>query len=129
MVWLLKKKKTPAGVAPTLTIDPFREAMQQLKQVQSNTSSIKQYYSVLTDIFRLYIFRKKGILSLQKATDDLVIQLRNLNLDKDLFSQLSQSLLLSDSVKFAKYIPSEQDNKMIFETIKRAIEKIESSKI
>jgi hypothetical protein len=127
MIWLLRKKKSPGGIAPAPKIDPYKEAMQQLQQVQRKTGSVKEYYSLLTDIFRLYIFRKKGILSLQKTTDDLVQQLRNLNLDKDLFGQLAQSLQLSDSVKFAKFIPSEQDNKMIFETIKSAIEKIESS--
>lgn len=127
MIWLLRKKKSPGEIAPAPKIDPFKEAMQQLQQVQKKTGPTKQYYSSLTDIFRLYIFRKKGILSLQKTTDDLVVQLRNLNLEKELFSQLTQSLQLSDSVKFAKFIPAEQDNKMIFETIKTSIERIENS--
>ncbi|HVT84071.1 MAG TPA: hypothetical protein VHD35_02670 [Chitinophagaceae bacterium] len=127
MIWLLRKKRSSAEVAPVAKIDPYKEAMQQLQQVQKKTGSIKEYYSSLTDIFRLYIFRKKGILSLQKTTEDLVVQLRNLNLDKGLFNQLAQSLQLSDSVKFAKYTPSEQDNKMIFETIKKGIDRIENS--
>jgi hypothetical protein len=127
MIWLLRKKKSSAEIAPASKIDPYKEAMQQLQQILKKIGSTKEYYSLLTDTFRFYIFRKKGILSLQKTTDDLIVQLRDLNLDKELFTQLSQSLQLGDSVKFAKFIPSEQDNKMIFETIKTAIEKIESS--
>lgn len=127
MIWLLRKKKSSAKIATAPKVDPYKEAMRQLQQVQKKPGAAKQYYSSLTDIFRLYIFRKKGIHSLQKTTDDLVGQIRNLNLDRELFNQLSQSLQLSDSVKFAKYIPSEQDNNMIFDTIKKAIEKIESS--
>ncbi len=80
--------------------------MKQLEQLQRDKPETKLYYSKLTDIFRLYIFQKKGILSLQKTTDDLVIQLKSLNLNKEQFDKLSQSLRLSDFVKFAKYIPS-----------------------
>ena len=65
----------------------------------------KQYYSELVDIFKVYVLAKTGIHSLQNTTDDLVKQLRGLNIPKDQFEQLSQSLRLSDFVKFAKYIP------------------------
>ncbi|MBS1920261.1 MAG: hypothetical protein JST17_08410 [Bacteroidetes bacterium] len=127
MIWLLKKKKSPKENSALIKVDAYKEAMQQLQQVQKKTDHVKQYYSTLTDIFRLYIFRKKGVLSLQETTDDLIAQLRRLNLDKELFSQLFQSLQLSDSVKFAKFIPTEQDNKIVFETIKKSIERIENS--
>jgi hypothetical protein len=66
-------------------------------------------------------------LSLQKTTDDLVIQLKTLPLDKEQFDTLSQALRLSDFVKFAKYIPSEKDNEDCFEEIKNTIIKIEKS--
>ncbi|MCC7400570.1 MAG: hypothetical protein IT214_03705 [Chitinophagaceae bacterium] len=125
MAWLLWQRKSQNVIAEIPKIDAYKEAMQQLQQAERNTGSPKQFYSLLIDIFRLYVFRKKGILSLQETTDDLVVQLRQLNLEKELFGHLSQSLQLSDSVKFAKFIPSEQDNKMTFETIKRSIEEIE----
>lgn len=127
IVWLLRQKKSQAVKDTAHKIDAYREAMQQLQQIQKSRGTTKQYYSALTDIFRLYVFRKKGILSLQKSTDDVILQLKGLHLDKELFTQLSQSLQLSDSVKFAKFIPSEQDDKMVFDSIKNSIQRIENS--
>lgn len=127
IAWLLVKRKKPEKELSVKQIDPYQEAMQHLKQIQKETGSLKQYYSSLVDVFRLYVFRKKGIHSLQKTTDDLVIQLKQLGLERKRFDELAQVLRLSDSVKFAKYIPSDEDNKMTFEIIKNAIEIIERS--
>jgi len=79
----------------------------------------------LVDIFRIYVLNKTGIHSLQNTTDDLVSQLRGLNISKEQFDQLSQSLRLSDFVKFAKYIPAEGDNKNSFGAISGSIQQIE----
>jgi hypothetical protein len=127
IMYLLRKKKILPAAAPAISTNPFQEAIQQLEQLQRDKPDVKQYHSKLTDIFRLYIFRKKGILSLQKTTDDLVLQLKNLNLDKQQFDKLSQSLRLSDFVKFAKYLPSEDDNRNCYEETKKAIVTIEKT--
>ncbi len=127
LLYLQRKKKPQLVSAPKVVINPYEEALKQLEQLERNKPEAKQYHSKLTDIFRLYIFRKKGILSLQKTTNDLVLQLKNLNLDKQQFDKLSQSLRLSDFVKFAKYLPSNDDNSNCFEEIKNAIVTIEKS--
>ena len=64
---------------------------------------------------------------MQKTTDDLVVQLKGLNLDKNQFDKLSQSLRLSDFVKFAKYIPTGEDDKTCYEDIKKSIMTLEQS--
>ncbi|MDZ4810428.1 MAG: BatD family protein [Bacteroidota bacterium] len=127
LLYLRRRKKHEPVAVPKIMISPYEEAMKQLEQLQRNKPEAKQYHSVLTDIFRLYIFRKKGILSLQKTTDDLVIQLKSLNLAKEQFDKLSQSLRLSDFVKFAKYIPTSEDDKICFEEIKKSIIILEQS--
>lgn len=124
---LLRKKKTPVTQKTEQAIDPYKEAMTQLETLQKQRPDSKQYYSSLTDIFRLYIFRKKGILSLQKTTDDLVLQLRSLDLNKDQFDKLAQALRLSDFVKFAKYQPTDTDDAVSFESIKQTITTIQGS--
>ena len=48
---------------------------------------------------------------------------------KEQFEKLSQSLRLSDFVKFAKYIPSLEDDKNSFDTINWSIQKIEQLSI
>ena len=127
LLYLQRKKKPQPVIVPKAVISPYEEAMKQLEQLQSDKPGAKQYHSKLTDIFRLYIFRKKGILSLQKTTDDLIIQLKSLILTKEQFDKLSQSLRLSDFVKFAKYISTNEDDKLAFEEIKNAIITIEKT--
>ena len=127
LFYLLKKKKPAPVSVRKVSINPYEEAMKQLEQLHREKPETKLYYSKLTDIFRLYIFQKKGILSLQKTTDDLVIQLKSLNLGKEQFDKLSQSLRLSDFVKFAKYIPSADDDSNSFNEIRNAIITIEKT--
>ena len=124
LVYFLRKKK-PVVVATAPVIDPYQEAMKQLNKLQQERTDQKQYYSQLIDIFRVYADKKKGIHSLQKTTDDLVVQLKAIPISKEQFERLSQALRLGDFVKFAKYIPSTDDDKSVFETIKNSITAIE----
>jgi hypothetical protein len=106
-------------------VDPFKEAMTQLEKLQRDNQEAKQYYSRLVDIFRVYILNRTGIHSLQNTTDDLVKQLRGLNIHKEQFEQLSQVLRQSDFVKFAKFIPSAENDKNAYDTISLSIQQIE----
>ena len=81
LLWLfLRKKKKEPLQKQEVVIDPYQEATKSLTELQAKNPGAKEFYSALTDIFRLYIFRKKGVLSLQKTTDDLVHQLRKLGI-------------------------------------------------
>ncbi len=126
-VYLLRKKKPATLVSANVETDPYDDAMKQLEQLQKDKPESKKYHSKLTDIFRLYIFRKKGILSLQKTTTDLVWQLKNLNFTKEQFDKLAQTLRLCDFVKFAKYVPTSEDDKVAFEVILNTIRTMEQS--
>ena len=128
IIWLLTKKKKKPAVIEAKPIDPFKEAMLQLDKLQKENISVQPFYTELVNIFRLYVFRKKGIQSLQKTTDDLITQLRDINVNKEQFEKLSDSLRLSDAVKFAKYIPDQEDNKVAFKNIKDSIQAIEQMK-
>lgn len=123
------RRKKPVPVIPQIAtgINPYEEAMKELEQLRQLKPGVKEFHSRLTVIFRLYIYRKKGILSLQKTTDDLIVQLKGLNMGKEQFDKLAQSLRLSDFVKFAKYAPSEEDNRNCLEEIKHSIMTIEKS--
>ena len=124
---LLRKKKKP--VARTVFVDPYKAAKQELEKLQKESLPSKAFYTRLVDIFRLYISRRKGIASLQKTTDDLVVQLRSLKLPGDEFNRLAQSLRLSDFVKFARFEPAENDKTDSFKTIKDLIDDIEKTEI
>src|SRR4030095_11752962 len=125
LVLLFRRKKKPAAEVVQPPPDPYKEAMEQLKKLQAEKVDAKQFYSRLTDIFRIYVFEKRGIHSLQNTTHDLVGQLRSLNMTKDQFDQLEQGLMLSDFVKFAKYVPSPDNDKYVFDIIVSAIQQLE----
>jgi LPXTG-motif cell wall-anchored protein len=125
LVLIFRKKKKPVVTVVEPPVDPYKEAMVQLEKLQKEKPEAKQYYSKLVDIFRIYVLNKTGIHSLQNTTDDLVSQLRGLNIYKEQFEKLSQALRLSDFVKFAKYIPSDGDDKNSLETITLSIQQIE----
>jgi LPXTG-motif cell wall-anchored protein len=125
VVLIFRKKKKPVVTVVEPPVDPYKEAMTQLEKLQKEKPEVKQYYSKLVDIFRIYVLNKTGIHSLQNTTDDLVSQLRELKIPKEQFEKISQTLRLSDFVKFAKYIPSSEDDKNSFDTINWSIQKIE----
>ena len=132
LIYLLtrKKKKKPAQATEAQKIiDPYTEAIRQLEILQEENllakDETKLYYSRLTDIFRVYVEKRKNIHSLQQTTDDLVYQLKNIHLDKEQYDQLAGALRLVDFVKFAKYIPTDADHANVYDTIKKTIEQIE----
>ena len=125
--FLLKRKKVPVNVVMAPALNPLEEAMKQLEILQNQKSSGKIYHTKLIDIFKLYVLKKKNILSLQKTTDDLVRQLNPILNDKEMYNQLQQALRLSDYVKFAKYVSTAEDDRTTFETILKTIKKIEQS--
>ena len=121
---LARKKKEPTG-SKAPPIDPFTEARQELEKLRRENLPAKIFYTRLVDIFRLYVLRRKEIASLQKTTDDLVVQLRSLRLPENDFNKLAQVLRMSDFVKFAKYEPSDADRQESFKIIKSSIEAIQ----
>ena len=127
IIFLLTRKKKPA-IAEAKPIDSFKEAMLQLDKLEKGNIPLQNFYTELVNIFRLYIFRKKGIQSLQKTTDDLVLQLKNINMPKEQFDKLAEALRLSDAVKFAKYTPGAEETRLAFKNIKDSIQSIEQIK-
>lgn len=125
--FLVRKKKNPLARIPF--VDPYKEARQELEKLGKENLASKLFYTRLVDIFRVYISRRKGIASLQKTTDDLVVQLRSLQLPAEDFNRLAQSLRLSDFVKFAKFEPAVSDKTDSFKTIKDFIDSIEKIEI
>lgn len=125
--FLLRKRKTP--VVKTAPVDAYKEAKQELEKLGKENLTSKVFYTRLVDIFRLYISRRKKIASLQKTTDDLVVQLRSLKLPAEEFNRLAQSLRMSDFVKFARFEPAESDKNDSFKTIKDFIDDMEKIEI
>ena len=129
LIYIFVRKKQPEIVVVP-PVDPYTEAMKLLDSLgKRNEQPAKDYYTRLTDIFRNYLARKKNISSMQKTTDDIVVQLEPLKLPPEQYKKLAQSLRLADFVKFAKFNPSAEDDQESFNIIKETINSIEKSSV
>ena len=104
----------------------YKKAIKKLNALQKrNESDSKIFYTELIQTFREYLHKRKNMYSFSKTTDDLSIQIEKLNMDKEKYQQLVQTLQLSDMVKYAKYQPTFQENQTAFNSVKNSIIAIE----
>ena len=104
----------------------YRKALQELEKLErERETDAKSFHTELVNIFRTYLKGAKGIQSFSKTTDDLSIQLQGQKLPQAEYTNLVQTLRLSDLVKFAAYQPAENINREALHTIKQSITTIE----
>jgi hypothetical protein len=119
-----KKKKEDEIKKPDENI--YKTSLLRLDKLkESNLGDPKIYYTELIDIFRDYLHKRKGIQSFSKTTDDLAIQIHDLQLQVSKQQYLFQTLRLSDLVKFARYQPSTTEQIESLEIIRQNIIDIE----
>lgn len=110
-------------------IDAYKQAVAALEELRTKTGGdSKTFYTGLIDIFRTYSHQRKGLQFYQKTTDEMSRQLKNLNLPSGQFTALIQVLQISDVVKFARFQPTEEENKIALETIRKSIVTLENTK-
>lgn len=125
LVYIFYKKKTiPEPVV--IHKNAFELAMKDLEALNVDEHP-KVFFTKLGNIFREYLEKRKGIYSMQKTTDDLVVQLKDIHMQGDDFARISQTLRLSDYVKFAKYPASQQEMTDSLQVIKSGIQDIEKT--
>ncbi|HTQ63495.1 MAG TPA: BatD family protein [Puia sp.] len=125
----LQQKRKAASVPDRQPVfskkSPYEEAMESLKKLKEQklpeSGHTKLFYTKLNDILRLFVMRQLQIASLEKTNEDLILLLRQLIISGNQFSQLAESLRMSDFVKFAKYTPGKEDNDRNFEVIESSI--------
>jgi hypothetical protein len=127
IVWLLRKKKrnvAPAS-ASAARLPPYEEAMDALEKLKgqglADPIAAKNYYTSLNDILRVFLHRQMDISSLEKTNDELIVQISSAGISKDRFTELAQTLRMSDFVKFARYLPADADNVKNWDVIRNSI--------
>lgn len=124
---LFPRKKKPAQ-GQKLDANAYRTAiadLQKLKKEELAEKDVKTFYVRLVDIFKNYLHSGKGLHSLSKTTDDLSLQILDINLPADKYNDLVQTLRLSDAVKFAKFNPTSEENSLSWEIIRKTIDAID----
>ena len=119
IVWLvlryLRRKKDPEKYSQK-PLEPahvvaFRE-LDKLKQEKIWVKGeVKQYYSRLTEITRIYIERQYDIPAMESTTEEILQAFRRANPEDQLLDDILKELLeLADLVKFAREDPLPVDN-------------------
>jgi hypothetical protein len=78
----------------------------RLKRLIEN-NRIKEYYSEISEILRIYLDDRFSIIAIEMTTQEILSQIRDCEfINKESFSLLKEVLEYSDLVKFAKYTPT-----------------------
>ncbi len=127
LAWYFRKKKTssPSTASKVSRLPPYEEAMEALGKLKvydfTQPGATKNFYTALNDILRIFVQRRLQVSSLEKTNDELILQLKQVGMNKDKFSAMAQTLRTSDFVKFARYQPASSDNQHNWEVIHGSI--------
>jgi hypothetical protein len=114
--WLYKRKKRVVAPLPVLRGNqtPLQWAHTELDKLQQQNlyfnNKVKQHYSQLIDIARTYFHLQLRHASMHQTTDEWMVRLQAVSADTQVKTSFFQLLRLSETVKFAKYLPPAEDN-------------------
>jgi hypothetical protein len=127
-MYLKKRLSKPAPMFKS-SLSAYAEAVQSFNNLvlpnESDPISVKLFYSSLTEIFKIYYSRKINRNLLSKTTGDVLLQLQIQVSSSDLIAQVAQVLRSSDAVKFAKYLPSAEENEQSLSSAKTLVAVLE----
>ena len=110
------KPKAPAIITARERLSELRDA--NLWQA----GKLKEYYTDLTDIVREYLEGQFSIEAIEMTSDEILTEVKKIELDNGLFNKLQDTLLTADLVKFAKASTSSAQNEEAFNNINSFIE-------
>jgi len=125
------KKEQGFSLIPQKPKKPAHEiALESYKKLQDKElltqGLIKQYYTECSEILRIYLENRYFIVALEETTGEIIRDIKSQDINRDYLDSLKQILELSDFVKFAKYVPSENENNTI---LQNCIDFVEDTKI
>jgi len=114
----MKKQKPVITEKPKVLIPPHTKALEALEKLGLQKlwqeGKIKDYYTGITDILRMYLEERYGINALEMTTDEMMLALKRKDISEGMKQKLRDILVLSDLVKFAKENPLPADHEFCF---------------
>ena len=110
-------------------ISPYEAALQNLQQLRGEKvwqqGDVKQYYTRLTDILRVYFEQQFNIPALEQTSEELLQHIKPVTILNQQRDKLRSLLTLADLAKFAKLHPSPDEHEA---AIQQAFEIVEWTK-
>lgn len=110
-----RKRKEKAEQTKALpTEPPHLKAIRELEALHNQkiwqNNKHKLYYTRLTDILREYLLGRYEIRALEMTSDEIMDAVKGITLSAKNSADLNKILRLADYVKFAKHIPTPEEN-------------------
>jgi len=83
----------------------------------------KQYFTNVNDIGREFIEFRYDVSTFEKTSNEIISSLKLSAISKDWMVKIEKFFIISDLVKFAKQIPTENENLYAISTIRELIQK------
>lgn len=126
VIYWIKKRKKEAALTPEQKLSPYEYARLQLKEIEKEQlwqkDRVKEYYSRLTDVMRLYMERQLGLTAMESTADEVTAMVYKLSINKSLKEEVAELMELSALVKFAKEKPGPAQHQSAFQTVDKFIE-------
>jgi len=129
IIYFIKKsKKKKDTIIFESKVSPYDEAMELLDELQKENliekNEIKEYHIRLSEIFKRYLSRKTNTYQMHLTTDELLVELNEIDLSREKISAFANCLKMGNAVKFARYIPPVFENEKCFLETKEMIKAI-----
>jgi hypothetical protein len=129
LIKFFKKKKEPDIFKSKLS--PYDEAMQSLEKLDKEQllqkNEVKEHHTRLTDIFKRYISRKTKMYKMHLTSDEMLMELGDYNLSKEQVSAFANCIRMGNAVKFAKFIPLQQESETCLLQVRETITEINTN--
>jgi len=130
LVWYyIWRKRMNKPIFPVLTRPqgpPWQTALQSLDALDEKklwqNGKMKEYYSELTEILRLYLYQQHKIEAMEMITSEILSAYDTAKLNTDSRLLLSNVLVQADYVKFAKAMPMRSENEQCLAYARQFIE-------
>lgn len=125
-----RRKNKPVPIFKS-DVSAYNEAMQSLKSLEEgnllHAHKEKEYHTQLADIFKRYLSRHTQKNLSNKTTGDILIELKQMNVEVGTVSEIAEGLRYTDAVKFAKFVPLHTESNQALALVRKGIESIEKN--
>tara|TARA_R110002049_G_scaffold224203_4_gene395927 strand:- start:4825 stop:5787 length:963 start_codon:yes stop_codon:yes gene_type:complete len=123
-------RSRPSKILETSKITPsipaHEEALNALESLEMQKlwqqDKVKEYYSELTHILRVYLERRFDIHALEQTSDEIILGMRSADIPEVEKKKVMHVLMVADMVKFAKEKPLGSENEAAITEVKKVVE-------
>lgn len=119
--YILNKEKRSIQTKPEIKIPADITALNELKSLEQKSlwqeGKIKQYHAGISEIIRRYTEERFNFIALELTTDEIIQEIKN-KIQQENVDHLQTILQRADLAKFAKSIPTKEENNESMELAK-----------